>query len=234
MIGDYTSFLMSFPSAGQVFRTTRQYYRLLPRHHSRLPGRYNLHHLRHGHGAFCSSWQNGTLTVASHLSHEKSANQTSANKPSLEKRSIQQSIGQNSQTPKNFQECNHNSTPIDSDVKPSQKLAISPQTYRFSSKLPLHRSETRTNSKNFKQPIENRTNSKKLRETDRKLERTVENFKLPIQTQTNGGKLQFTERKLERTVKNGCTSTQPHRDCRNFKNSRCGWEQVLHGHTVGA
>jgi len=37
----------------------------------------------------------------------------------------------NSQPPKNFQERNHNSTPIDSDAKPSQKLAISAQTYRF-------------------------------------------------------------------------------------------------------
>ena len=31
---------MSFPSVSQVFRSTRLYYRLLPRHHSRLPGRY--------------------------------------------------------------------------------------------------------------------------------------------------------------------------------------------------
>jgi len=31
---------MSFPPVGQVFRSTRLYYRLLARHHSRLPGQY--------------------------------------------------------------------------------------------------------------------------------------------------------------------------------------------------
>jgi len=41
-----------------------------------------------------------------------------------------------SQTPKNSQERNHNSTPIDSDAKPSQKLAISARTYCFSTKTP--------------------------------------------------------------------------------------------------
>jgi len=88
--------------------------------------------------------------------------------------------------------------------------------------------------KALNEPIENRANSKKLQETDRKLERTVENFRLSIKTQTNGRKLEFTEQKLERTVENGCTSTQPHGNYRNFKNSRCGWGQVLHGPTVGA
>jgi len=41
-----------------------------------------------------------------------------------------------SQTPQNSQERNHNSTPIDSDEKPSQKLAISARTYCFSTKTP--------------------------------------------------------------------------------------------------
>jgi len=31
---------MSFPFVSQVIRSTRLYYHLLPRHHSRLPGRY--------------------------------------------------------------------------------------------------------------------------------------------------------------------------------------------------
>jgi len=84
------------------------------------------------------------------------------------------------------------------------------------------------------QPIENRANSKKLQEIDQKLEQTVENFKLSIKTQTNSARLKFTKQKLERTVENGCTNTQPHRNYRNFKNSRCGWEQVLHDPTVGA
>ena len=39
-IGDYTDFPMYFPSGSQVSRSTRLYYRLLPRHHSRLPDRY--------------------------------------------------------------------------------------------------------------------------------------------------------------------------------------------------
>jgi len=50
-------------------------------------------------------------------------------------RSCNQSV-KKSQTPKNFQECNHNSTPIDSDAKPSQKLAISAQTYCFFAETP--------------------------------------------------------------------------------------------------
>jgi len=50
-------------------------------------------------------------------------------------RSSNQSV-KNSQTPKNFQERNHSSTPIDSDAKPSQKLAFSAQTYRFSTETP--------------------------------------------------------------------------------------------------
>jgi len=118
--------------------------------------------------------------------------------------------------------------------KPSQSLHSHHDPTASPAKLPIHRSETRTNGKTSNQPIENRANSKKLQETDRKLEQTVENFKVSIKTQTNGGKLDFTEQKLERTVENGCTSTQPHRNYRNFKNSRCGWEQVLHGTTVGA
>jgi len=50
-------------------------------------------------------------------------------------RSSNQSV-KNSQTPKNFQERNHNSTPIDSDAKPSQKLSISAQTYCSFAKTP--------------------------------------------------------------------------------------------------
>ena len=33
---------MSFPSVSQVFRSTRLYFRSLPRHHSQLPGRYKV------------------------------------------------------------------------------------------------------------------------------------------------------------------------------------------------
>jgi len=58
-----------------------------------------------------------------------------------------------------------------------------------------------------------------------KLAQTVKNFNSPNKTQTNGEKPQFTEQKLKQTVKNaknGCTSTQPHKNRRNFKNSSCG------------
>jgi len=63
----------------------------------------------------------------------------------------------------------------------------------FPLKFPIHRSNTQTNGKNFD---------------------------LPIETRTNGEKLQFINRKLKQTVKNfenGCTSTQPHKNCRNLK-----------------
>jgi len=121
-------------------------------------------------------------------------------------------------------------------------------------KLPIHRSETRTNGKDFDLPIETRANSEKLQlseqelkrtgknsnspnktqtngekpqSTERKLKRTVKNVKLPIKPQTNGKKRRYAEWKLKRSVENaenGCTSTQPRKNLRNFKNSRCGWE----------
>jgi len=47
-------------------------------------------------------------------------------------------------------------------------------------KLRTNRLETAQTTRNFK-------------ETDRKLERTVENSELPIKTQTNGRKLEITE-----------------------------------------
>jgi len=89
--------------------------------------------------------------------------------------------------------------------------------------------------------------ARNFKKSDRKLEQTVEtsNYRLkpkrtaensnsPNKARTNGAKLEITEQKLERTVENGCTSTQPHRNYRNVKNSRCGWGQVLHGPSVGA
>jgi len=116
-------------------------------------------------------------------------------------RSSNQSV-KNSQTPKNFQERNHNSTPIDSDAKPSQKLVLSTQTYCFSPELPIHRSKTRTNGKVFDLPIETRTNSEKLQLTEQELKRTEKNSSSPNKTQASGEKPQFTEQKLKRTVKN--------------------------------
>jgi len=121
-------------------------------------------------------------------------------------------------------------------------------------KLPVHRSETQTNDKDFDLPIETSANSEKLQLSEQELKQTGKNFNSPNKTRTNGEKPQFTEQKLKRTVKNvklpiqtrtndekrrytgwklkrtvenaenGCTSTQPHKNRRNFKNSRCGWE----------
>jgi len=149
-------------------------------------------------------------------------------------RSSNQSV-RNSQTPKNLQKRNHNSTPIDSDVETFT------ETCNRTTNLPLLQQNSRFTKQKRERTVKLRTNrletaqtARNFKKTDRKLERTVENFKLPIKTQTNGRKLEIVEQKLERTVKNGCTSTQPRRNYRNSKNSRCGWGQVLHGPTVGA
>jgi len=107
-------------------------------------------------------------------------------------RSSNQSV-KNSQTPKNFQERKHNSTPIDSDAKPSQKLAFSEQPTASLPKLPIHRPETRTNGKVFNLPIETRANSEKLQLSEQELKRTGKNLNSPNKTQASGEKPQFTE-----------------------------------------
>jgi len=100
----------------------------------------------------------------------------------------------NSQTPKNFQKRNHNSTPIDSDVETFT------ETCNFTTNPPLLQQNSRfTNQKRErteKAPnnrLKTAQTARNFKKTDRKLERTVENFKLPIKIQTNGKKLEFTE-----------------------------------------
>jgi len=82
-------------------------------------------------------------------------------------RSNNQSV-KNPQTPKNFQERNHNSTPIDSDVETftetcnlTTNLPLLQQNSRFTDqkrertvKLRINRSKTAQTARNFKKPIE--------------------------------------------------------------------------------
>ena len=51
---------MYFPYVSQVFRSTRLYSRLLPRHHSRLPGRYRYKFHTH-------AWSEGKKTINSRV-----------------------------------------------------------------------------------------------------------------------------------------------------------------------
>ena len=108
-------------------------------------------------------------------------------------RSSNQSV-RNSQTPKNFQKRNCNSTPIDSNVETFT------ETCNRTTNLPLLQQNSRFTKQKRERTVKLRTNqletaqtARNFGKTDRKLERTVENFKLPIKTQTNGGKLEFTE-----------------------------------------
>jgi len=98
---------------------------------------HDLHHLRHGHGAFCSNWHNGTGTHTSHLSHEKSTNQASANKTFTSK-TIDPAI--NRSKPLKLQRTSKSATTTARRLirmpKPPQKLAILARNYRFSTKTP--------------------------------------------------------------------------------------------------
>jgi len=154
--------------------------------------------------------------------------------PPTNDRCSNQSV-RNSQTPKNFQKRNYNSTPIDSDVETFTKtcnrttnLRLLQQNSRLTKqkcertvKLRINRLKTVQTARNFKK-------------SDRKLEQTVETSNYRLKPKRTAENLNSPNQKLERTVENGCTSTQPHRNYRNFKNSRCGWGQALHGPTVGA
>jgi len=70
-------------------------------------------------------------------------------------------------------------------------------------------------------PNKSRENSRKLHFTEQKSKRTVENGKTPNKSQANS-KLRLHQH----------TTTQ--KITKTSKNSRCGWEQVLHDPTVGA
>jgi len=78
-------------------------------------------------------------------------------KPSLAKRSIQQSIGQN----------------LHRNSRSQHEPPTSPL------KLSIHRLKTQTNGKNLDLPIETRTNGEELQLTEQKLKQSVKNFNSP-------------------------------------------------------
>ena len=108
-------------------------------------------------------------------------------------RSSNQSV-RNSQTPKNFQKRNHNSTPIDSDVETftetcnlTTNLPLLQQNPRFTNqkrkrtkkKHRINRLKTAQTTRNFRNPIESSNERWKTRNHRTKLERTVENSESP-------------------------------------------------------
>jgi len=118
-------------------------------------------------------------------------------------------------------------------------------------KLPIHRSETRTNDKDLDLSIETRANGEKLQLSEQELKRTEKNFNLPNKTQASGEKRQTTDQNSERTVKNANTPNgnsnerwktpkmvaPAHNHIRISETSRthaADGKQVLHGPTVGA
>ena len=149
-------------------------------------------------------------------------------KPSPAERSIHQSIGQNLLNSKELPRRQPQQHGIDSDAKTPT------ETCNLNTNLPLLHQNSRFTDQKLERTV--KTSIHRL-----KIAQTVRNFKKPIESsnkrwktsnyrskaRTNGGKLQTTDRKLKPTVKNaenGCTSTQPHKNRRNIKNSRCGWE----------
>jgi len=110
----------------------------------------------------------------------------------------------------------------------SEKLRETPQEHRKPSNKPATPPETtasptanQTSEGTQIPPNRSHVNSRKLHFTEQKSKRTVENAKTPNKSQANS-KLWFHQH----------TTTQ--KIAKTSKNSRCGWEQVLHGPTVGA
>jgi len=105
-----------------------------------------------------------------------------------------------------------------------------------SPKLPIHRSKTRTNGKDFDLPIETRTNSEKLQLTEQELKRTEQNYNSPNKTQASGEKPQSTEQKPKRTVKNITlpikTSNERWKTSTHRTDARTNGEKWLHQHTT--
>jgi len=104
----------------------------------------------------------------------------------------------NSQTPKNLQKRNHNSTPIDSDVETFT------ETCNFTTNPPLLQQNCRFTKQKRERTVKAPNNqlttaqtARNFKKTDRKLERTVENSNSPNKARTNGGKLEINEQKLE-------------------------------------
>ena len=135
-------------------------------------------------------------------------------KPSPAERPIQQSIGQNLLNSKELPRTQPQQHGIDSDAKTST------ETCNLNTILPLLHQNSRFTGQKLERTV--KTSIHRL-----KLAQTLKNFKLPIENPNKRWKLQTTDRKLKQTVENaetGCTSTQPHKNRRTSRNSRCGWE----------
>jgi len=221
--------------------------------HIFLQRAHDLHHLRHGDGAFCSGWHNRTGLRTSHLSHEKSANQTSANK-TFTSETIDPAINRskNSQTPKNFQERNHNSTPIDSDAETST------ETCDLNTNLTLLHQNSRFTGQKHKRTVKTSIHRLKLAQTPKNYTSSNKNSNKRGKTsihrskaQTSDGKHQTTDQNFQRTVKNADTPNgnsnkrwktpimvaPAHNHTKTAETSRThavDGKHVLHGPTVGA
>jgi len=109
-----------------------------------------------------------------------------------------------------------------------QNSRFTGQKHERTVKSSIYRLKLALTAKNFNSPNKNsnergKTSIHRTKAQSNGEERQTTNKKL----RTNGEKRRYTEWKLKRTVENaenGCTSTQPHKNLINFKNSRCGWE----------
>jgi len=146
--------------------------------------------LRNGHGAFRSSWHNRTGTRTSHLSHEKTTNQTSANK-TFTSETIDPAINQSKlrklqRTSKNAITTAKTSTET---CNLDTKLPLLHQNSRFTGqkhertiKTSIHRLKLAQTPKNFTSLNKNSNERRKTSIRRTKLEQTVENLKLPIES----------------------------------------------------
>jgi len=123
----------------------------------------------------------------------------------LQRRSTQRSAGPN---------CAKLCKKTQEHSEPPQKPATPPETTASPT-------DNETSQRTQTSPDKSRANSRKLHFTEKQSKRTVENAKSPNKSQMNR------EQRLHQH-----TTTQ--KTTKTTKNSRCGWEQVLHGLTVGA
>ena len=90
------------------------------------------------------------------------------------------------------------------------------------------------NRKSTEQPIVNRANSKKLQENRTKAQTNGGKPPDTEQTQTNGRNFENAEQNSNERQRMVAPTHNHTETAEISKNSRCGWEQVLHGPTVCA
>ena len=101
------------------------------------------------------------------------------------------------------------------------KLALTAKSFNSSNKNSNERGKTSIYQTKLQQAVKNLDPPNK---SSNERWRTS-NYRSKLRT--NGEKTPIHRTETQRTVENaenGCTSTQPHKNLRNFKNSRCGWE----------